>query len=92
MDSIIPVWAQDLGSTFDLTLAYVGDRYSCILLDLAGLDIGGVQEVALVPGVGIVLFVAKGRIGEFALAKIRRRLPAERLIGAVLDAEPIAVA
>jgi hypothetical protein len=65
-------------------LDLVRDRYSCILLDLSGLDLADAHEVALVPGVGIVLFVAEGEIGEFALAKIRRRFPADRLLGAVL--------
>jgi len=84
LDSLTPVWAQSLGTTIEQTLALVRDRYACILLDLSGLDLAGAREVALVPGVGIVLFVAEGQIGEFALAKIRRRFPADRLIGAVL--------
>ena len=84
LDSLTPVWARSLGATIEQTLALVRDRYACILLDLSGLDLAGAHEVALVPGVGIVLFVAEGRTGEFALAKMRRRLPADRLIGAVL--------
>jgi hypothetical protein len=84
LDSLTPVWAQSLGATIEQTLALVRDRYACILLDLSGLDLAGAHEVALVPDVGIVLFVAEGRTGEFALAKIRRRLEADRLVGAVL--------
>ena len=78
------MWARSLSATIEQTLALVRGRYACILLDLSGLDIAGAHEVALVPGLGIVLFVAEGRTGEFALAKIRRRLPADRVIGAVL--------
>jgi hypothetical protein len=84
IDSLTPVWARSLSATIEQTLALVRGRYACILLDLSGLDIAGAHEVALVPGLGIVLFVAEGRTGEFALAKIRRRLPADRVIGAVL--------
>jgi hypothetical protein len=84
LDSLTPVWAQSLGVTIEQTLALVRDRYAFILLDLSGLDLAGAHEVGLVPGVGIVLFVAEGRTGEFALAKIRRRFAADRLMGAVL--------
>jgi hypothetical protein len=84
IDSLTPAWARSLGATIERTLDLVRDRYACLLLDLSGLDLAGAHEVALVPGVGIVLFVAEGQTGEFALAKMRRRFPADRLMGAVL--------
>lgn len=84
IDSLTPVWAQSLGATIEQTLALARGRYACILVDLSGLDVAGAHEVALVPGLGIVLFVPEGRTGEFALVKIRRRLPADRVRGAVL--------
>jgi hypothetical protein len=86
VDALVPARERtmSLGTAIEQTLALVRDRYGCLLLDLSGLDALGAQEVALVPGVGIVLLVARGRIGEYALAKLRRRLPAERLMGAVL--------
>jgi hypothetical protein len=89
IDSLTPVWAKSLSATIEQTLALVRDRYACILLDLSGLDLADAHEVALVPGLGIVLFVTEGRTGEFALAKIQRRLPADHLVGAVLlDGKP----
>jgi hypothetical protein len=86
IDSLTPVWPRrpDLGTAIEQTLALVRDRYACVLLDLAGLDATAALEVALVPEVAIVLLVAKGHVSELALARLRRRIPAERLVGAVL--------
>lgn len=64
-------------------LAEVQGRYDHVLLDLSGLDIVALKEVALVPDVGTVLFLVPGQINEFALAKVQRQLPPERLLGAV---------
>jgi hypothetical protein len=86
VDALVPVRERTvgLGTVIEQTLALACERYQCILLDLSGLDAIGAQEVALVPGVGIVLFVPSGRISEHALARLRRRLPTERVLGAVL--------
>jgi hypothetical protein len=86
MDVLAPGCAgtPNVGAIVEETLTFARGRYACILLDLSGLELVDVLEVALVPEVSIVLFVAQGQIGEFALARIRRRLPAERVLGAVL--------
>ena len=85
VDSITPVRSRSgVSPTLEHVLADVRVRYSFVLLDLAGLDIVSVKEVALLPEVGIILLVAPGSISEFALARLRRRLPSERLLGAVL--------
>ena len=90
VDSITPVRSRSgVSPTLERALEAVRDRYAYVLLDLSGLDIVSVTEVALLPEVGIILLVASGRISEFGLAKLRRRLPSERLLGAVLvDEEP----
>jgi hypothetical protein len=88
VDAITPVRSRTGASpTLERALAAVRDRYSYVLLDLAGLDLVSVTEIALLPEVGIILLVAPGTIGEFALARLRRRLPSERLLGAVLVAQ-----
>jgi cellulose biosynthesis protein BcsQ len=85
VDAITPVRSRSgVSPTLERVLAAVRDRYSYVLLDLAGLDIVSVTEIALLPEVGIILMVAPGSTNEFALAKLRRRLPSERLLGAVL--------
>ena len=85
VDAITPVRSRaGVSPTLERVLAAVRDRYSYVLLDLSGLDLVSVTEVALLPEVGIILLVAPGSTNEFALAKLRRRLPAERLLGAVL--------
>ena len=86
IDSLTPVSARTSSpaGVIEQTLALVRDRYACILLDLSGLEIVDAHELALIPGVGIVLFIAVGKMNEFALAKMRRRLPPGRVIGAVL--------
>ena len=94
VDSITPVRSRSgVIPTLERVLAAVRDRYSHVLLDLSGLDIVSVKEVALLPEVGIILLVAPGRISEFALARLRRRLPSERLLGAVLvnQRRPVAI-
>jgi hypothetical protein len=90
VDSLTPVWLKRLSpaAAIEQTLALARDRYGLLLLDLAGLGVTDVHEVALVPGVGILFLVAQGRINEFALARLRRRMPAERLLGAVLVDAP----
>jgi hypothetical protein len=91
IDLLTPEWKQrrNVAAAIEQTLEQVRDHYRCILLDLSGLDTVAVREVALLPGLAIVLFAGAGQIGEFALAKIRRRFPAERLMGAVLvDIDP----
>ncbi len=85
VDSITPARSRSgVSPTLERALADVRDRYSYVLLDLAGLDIVSVTEIALLPEVGIILLVAPGSINEFALARLRRRLPSDRLLGAVL--------
>jgi hypothetical protein len=86
VDSLTPVWSgrPNPAAVIEQTLALVRDRYACVLLDLAGLDVADAHEVALVPGVAIVFLVAQGQINQFALARLRRRIPTERLLGAVL--------
>ena len=90
VDSITPVRSRSgVSPTLERALAAVRDRYSYVLLDLSGLDIVSVTEVALLPEVGIILLVTPGSVSEFALAKLRRRLPSDRLLGAVLvDQKP----
>lgn len=85
VDSITPVRSRTgVSPTLERVLAAVRDRYSYVLLDLAGLDIVSVTEVALLPEMGIILLVAPGTTSEFTLAKLRRPLPSERLLGVVL--------
>jgi hypothetical protein len=72
------------GSTIEQMLSLVHDGYTSILLDLAGMDLLGVYEVTRVPCVGIVLFIRRSFYTTFRLARIQRRLPSERLRGAVL--------
>jgi hypothetical protein len=74
----------DPGRVIERTLALVRDRYAQVLLDLSGLDLLGVDQAAIVPGLDLVLFVAAGRTSEFVLARMRRRLPPERILGVVL--------
>jgi hypothetical protein len=85
LDSLTPAWSPGttVAAVIEETLLVAGSRYSRILLDLSGLDLIDAQEVALIPEVGTVLFVARGHIGEFALAKILRSLPQEHVLGAV---------
>jgi hypothetical protein len=85
VDSLVPVGTtkSSVVAVIEETLAFARGRYSCTLLDLSGLDLVAAHEVALIPEVATLLFVARGQIGEFALARIRRRFPAERLLGAV---------
>jgi hypothetical protein len=73
-----------VGATLERVLPIARDRYSQVLLDLSGFDIVSLTEIALLPGVGIVLLMAPGATSDLALAKLRRRLPSERLLGAVL--------
>ena len=90
VESIRPASARsNVSATLERTLVHVRERYDCILLDLSGLDVLALKEVALVPEVGIVFFVIPGKLSEFALARLRRQLPQERLLGAVfVDEEP----
>ena len=86
VDSLRPVWSgkSPPAAAIEQTLTLIRDRYACVLLDLAGMDVPDAHEVALVPGVAIMFLVAQGQINQFALARLRRRIPAERLLGAVL--------
>jgi Mrp family chromosome partitioning ATPase len=90
VESIRPTSARsNVSATLERTLGQVRERYDCILLDLSGLDMLALKEVALVPEVGIVFFVVPGKLTEFALSRLRRQLPQERLLGAVfVDEEP----
>jgi len=84
VDSITPIRLRfGVSPTLERVLAAVRGRYSQVLLDLSGLDIVRVTEVALLPEVKIVLLMTPGSTNEFALARLRRRLPPERLLGAV---------
>jgi hypothetical protein len=73
-----------ISPTLERVLPALRERYSYVLLDLSGLDIVSVREVAFLPEVGIILLVAPGSTNEFALARLRRGLPSDRLLGAVL--------
>lgn len=90
VESIRPTSARaNVSATLERTLGKVRERYDCILLDLSGLSVIALKEVALVPEVGIVVFVIPGKLTGFALARLRRQLTPERLLGAVLvDEEP----
>jgi hypothetical protein len=91
VDTLSParIGTASLGTVIERTLDRVRERYAYTLLDLSGLDAIGAQEVALVPGVGMVVFVPSGQLAERTLVKLRRRLPADRLIGAILmDRQP----
>ena len=92
IDLLTPAWPPGANPhvVIERTLALARDRYRCVLLDLSGLDILGVDQSAVVPGLDLVLFVAAGRTNEFTLARVRRRLPPERITGVVLgEAAPI---
>jgi hypothetical protein len=86
VDSITPVCSSRTNpvAAIEQMLLAFRERYACMLLNLAGWDDTQVQELALIPGVGIVIFVAQGQINEFALARLRRRVSADRVVGAVL--------
>jgi hypothetical protein len=86
VDSLTPVWSgkPPLAAVVEQTLALIRGRYACVLLDLAGMEAADTHEVALLPGVAIMFLVAQGEINQFALGRLRRRIPAERLLGAVL--------
>jgi hypothetical protein len=85
IQSITPIFSCSGASLpLERALAAIRGRYSQVLLDLSGLDIVSVTEVAHLPEVGIVLLVGSGSTNEFTLAKLRRRLPPDRLLGAVL--------
>lgn len=91
VDSLTPSWGNGMNPAvaFEQALSEVHDRYELLLLDLAGLDASEAHEIALLPGVSILFLVAQGRINEFALARLRRRMPPDRLAGAVLvDVRP----
>jgi len=97
-DVLTPGWLSgaDAGAVIERTLALVRDRYARVLLDLSGLDILGLDQSAIVPGLDVVLFVAAGRTNEFTLARVRRRLPPERIQGVVLvdmaEGKPVGLA
>ncbi len=86
VDSLTPAAQGRLspGSVVEQILGLVRERYTVLLLDLAGIELLDMHEIALLPGVGILFLVAQARTNEFALARLRRRLPPERLVGAVL--------
>lgn len=87
VDSITPVSRQSgISPTLEHTLSLFAPRYAQVLLDLSGLDLLNVKDVSLLPGVGLVLFLCPGQTSEFVLAKLQRRLPSERLLGAVFVA------
>ena len=85
-DVLTPAWLRgaDAGAVIERTLALTQDRYGRVLFDLLGLDILGVDQSAIVPGLDVVLLVASDRTNEFALARVKRRLPPERILGVVL--------
>ena len=86
--SITPVRSRiGVSPTLEGVLAEVRNRYTHVLFDLSGLDITIVNEVALLPEVGLVILIAAGSVSEFALARLRRRLPSDRLLGTVLVEE-----
>jgi hypothetical protein len=86
VDSLTPAaqGRQSPGTVVEQILGLVRERYTILVLDLAGMKLPDMQEIALLPGVGILFLVAEARTNEFALARLRRRLPSERLVGAVL--------
>jgi hypothetical protein len=90
VEAITPVRSSaGVSPTLEQTLAAVRDHYACVLLDLSGLDIATVAEVAHLPDMGIILLVTPGTISEFALTRLRSRFSPERLMGAVLvDTKP----
>jgi hypothetical protein len=90
-DVLTPEWPRgtDAGAVIERTLALTHDRYGRVLFDLSGLDILGVDQSAIVPGLDVVLLVASGRTNEFALARVKRRLPPERILGVVLVDMPV---
>jgi hypothetical protein len=92
VDSLTPSWADrtSYANVVERTLELTQGRYGCILCDMSGLSRIEAHEVALLPGMGIVMFVARGRISEFALARYQREISQERLMGAVLmDEDPL---
>lgn len=86
VDSLTPAAQGRLspGMVVEQILGLVRERYTVFLLDLAGMELPDMQEVASLPGVGILFLVAQARTNELSLARLRRRLPPERLAGAVL--------
>jgi hypothetical protein len=86
VDSLTPALQGRLSpaTVVDQILGLVRERYTILLLDLVGMDLPDVQELALLTGVGILFLVAQGQTNEWVLARLRRRIPSERLIGAVL--------
>jgi len=65
-------------------LALVRHRYASILVDFSGLEEPEAREMSLLPGLAVLFLVAQGRVSEFALTRLRRQIPAERLAGALL--------
>lgn len=86
VDSLTPAAQGRLspGTVVEQILGLVRERYTVLLLDLAGIELPDMQEIALLPDVGILFLVAQAQTNEFALAGLRRRIPSERLVGAVL--------
>lgn len=86
IDSITPSWAErtSYGNVVERTLDYTRGRYRCVLCDLSGLSRVEAHEVASLPNMGIVMFVARGRVSEFELARYGREIAPGRLMGAVL--------
>lgn len=74
---------SNVSAGVEQTLAEVQGRYDRVLLDLSGLDVVAVKEVAMMPEVGTVLFLVSGELNEFGLARLQRQLPQDRLLGAV---------
>jgi hypothetical protein len=72
---------SNLSATLEKILPKIRGSYDRIVLDLSGLDVVAMKEVSLVPEVGIAFFVLPGRITEYALARLQRQLPSERLLG-----------
>jgi len=90
VEAISPTSARSsVSATLERTLEDVRDLYDHILLDLSGLNMVELKEVALVPNVGTAFCVVPGSLTEFALARLRRQVPPGRLLGVVfLDDYP----
>jgi hypothetical protein len=86
VDRITPTRAprSSRGNIIEQTLSSIRGQYSCVLCDLSGLELIEAREVSFLPEMSLVLFVARGKIGEFALTRLRRKLPERHLMGAVL--------